>query len=361
MIRSPCGEAAAHDPVRPARPQHGQLARLHDVLRVHHQRRRPPAAVIRDPLLGREDHVARDPLGKLHLHVHPGQQKVLRIGKLEPQRDNAGLLVDVRLGDGQQTLLIVCRAVRERQRHLRFRLGQTLVEEAPPPGEHLRRRPRHVHQDRIDVADDRQRLRLPRRHQRALRRQRPPDEPRQRRAQHGPVEIDLGRAEPRLRELQRRRRAVARARRRLEILLGGDLARDQLRQTVRLARRRAQLRLGLGHLRGRRRDLGLVGGRVDAVERVAHLHRVALAERALDDDAGHLRPDLRDARGQHAPRQRRRQRHVLRLQRHHGDRRRRPLRATGHLRGECGRKNQHQTKDGGAHRASCAAELAAAC
>jgi hypothetical protein len=72
---------------------------------------------------------------------------------------------------------------------------------------------------------------------------------------------------------------------------------------VRLLLRLHQRGLGLGERSFVGHHLDLERARIDAVERVARLDLAALAEQALDHDAGHARPHVGDTRRRDAARQ----------------------------------------------------------
>lgn len=86
--------------------------------------------------------------------------------------------------------------------------------------------------------------------------------------------------------------------------------------------RALEVGLGLGQCRHVAVVGGLVGSRIDLVERFARFHVAAFAEPAGLDDAVDLGPDIGHQVGNRAPGQFRVERHALRLHGHHADHRR---------------------------------------
>ncbi|MCY1397917.1 hypothetical protein D9M71_129370 [compost metagenome] len=161
----------------------------------------------------------------------------------------------------------------------------------------------HVHIDRIELLDLRQRLALPVVHQRALGHRRATDAPADRRQHLGVAHVDA--------RLLQRRLGLQLCRARLVVLLTADrLVGDQ--HLVALGQRTAGQHAGLGTLQGR-----LIDRRIDLVQLLASLDLAAFLEQTLLHDAVDLRTHLGHPIGRGTARQLGGQGERLGLEGHH--------------------------------------------
>ena len=247
-----------------------------------------------------------DALLDQHADIHARQQFALRIGKLAAQRHLPGMGIDLGVREQQFAGQRIERAVVEHQADL-HRVGRDAVEIAALEGAaqliEFGHRLGEVGIDRIELLDGRKACGLVLHHQRAFADQRRADDAVDRRADGRVIQIESGARDVGLAAL--------------DVGLGLPLGRDgffvlgfgrralagQRRDAARLRRRLIERGLGARQRRLGRLHLDLERPRIDPVERIAGLDLAALAEQALDHDAGHARAHFGHARRRDASRQ----------------------------------------------------------
>ena len=256
----------------------------------------------------------------------------------------------MRLGCGQRAGMVIGGAVRQQQRHrLIGACGQLILGTVLLPAHDIGGRLGHVDMHRVDGADHRQRRRLTRRHQRALRGLRQTDHPVQRRGDGGAIQINIGGLQLCLGGFHGGFGGIASGDGAFFGLHAGDAAVAQLAHAGGFAAGLCGLGLRLRQRGFRLRHGGFIGARVDPVQRIALLDLAAFFKQAFHDDAVDLRAQLCLGRGDDAARKGRGQRHIFGFQGHHGDGRRWRRCATRFLRPCRGTAEQRYAEHAGTH------------
>ena len=163
------------------------------VVVAHHEHFAAAGVVAADGLLRHRERIGIDALLDLHAHIHAGQQRQLRIGKLAAQRHLTGAGIDRRVGEQQLAVVGIDLAVVEDEPHPRGRaLFKRAGLEFAPQLVELGGRLGEIRIDRIELLDRRDMRRFGLTDQRAFGDERAADAAADRRADPGVFEIELG-------------------------------------------------------------------------------------------------------------------------------------------------------------------------